>query len=78
VPGLLHFSEHHDAEQIAHMQARRRAVETDIAGNNFALGEVVESRFIRALMHVTAGGQLMQEIGFGSAHAGAARIEQSV
>ena len=43
VPGLLQFAQHHDAEQIADMQARRRAVEADIAGDGFGAGEPVEA-----------------------------------
>ena len=35
VPRLLQFAQHHDAEQIADMEARRRAVEADIAGDGF-------------------------------------------
>ena len=33
VPGLLQLAQHHDPEQIADMQARRGAVEADIAGD---------------------------------------------
>ena len=40
VASLLQFAQHHDAEQIADMQARRRAVEADIAGDGCELASL--------------------------------------
>ena len=69
VPGLLQFAQHHDAEQIADMEARRRAVEADIAGDGFGAGEPVERCFVGHLVNVAAGLKLVQELRFGGAHA---------
>ena len=66
--GLLQLAQHHDADEIADMQRRRRAVEADIAGEPLAPREPVQSRLVRRLMDVAAGLKLVQEVRFRGAH----------
>ena len=68
VTGLLQLAQHHDADEIADMQRRRRAVEADIAGEPFAPREPVQSRLVRRLMDIAAGVKLVQEVRFRGAH----------
>ena len=55
--------------QVADMEARRRAVEADIAGDGFGAGELVERCFVGHLVNVAPGLKLVQELRFGGAHA---------
>ncbi len=68
VPGLLKLPEQHDADQVAHMQARGRAVEADIAGDDFRPRELIERRFVGALVDVAARGELLEKVRFDGAH----------
>ena len=68
VPGLLQLAQHHDPEQIADMEARRGAVEADIAGDRPGFGKRIEARFVGHLMQIAAGLDLVQEFGFAFGH----------
>ena len=54
VPGPLEDPQHHDRQEAAHVQARRRAVEPDIARDDAFAGTSIEAIRVRDLMHVAA------------------------
>ena len=54
VPGLLQPAQRHDLHQVADVEARRRAIESDIGGDAFLLDQRVEAFEVRALMQLAA------------------------
>src|SRR5262245_19019580 len=68
VAGLLQLAQHHDAEQVADMQARRGAVEADIAGDALGSEQLVEAGFLGRLMDEAAGLKLPEDVRFHCAH----------
>ena len=60
--GLLQLPQHHDADEMPHMQARRRAVEADIAGDDLVAGKRIEPGLVGALVDVAAAGKLVEKI----------------
>jgi hypothetical protein len=68
VARLLQPVEHHDGEEIADVQRRRRAVVADV-GDGLALGgERVETREIRALVDEAALVERVEEVGLVFGH----------
>src|SRR4029453_19320384 len=67
-PRLLQLAQHHDAEQVADMEARRGTIKADIAGDALASEQLVQARLVGRLMNEAAGLQLAQEIRFDGAH----------
>jgi hypothetical protein len=69
MPSPLQLAQHHDTKQIADMQAWRRTVKADITGYAFRSGQLVQCGFVRRLVDVAPGFELVQEFGFCRAHA---------
>ena len=63
--GLLQPVQHHDLDERADVQRRRRAVEADIGDEVARAGLVVEAREVRALMDIAALLHHAQEVGCG-------------
>ena len=51
VAGALHVPQHHDLHQIAHMEARRRAIEADVTGHRPGAGQRPQTVTIRLLVN---------------------------
>ena len=69
VAGLLQVAQHHDADQIADMQAVGGAVVADIGGDDAVGRQRVERRQIGALMDEAARLQRAQQLGPQAGHA---------
>ena len=54
---LLQPMQHHDGDEAAHVQRRRRAVVADVGGDRALGAERIEARLIGALVHETALGE---------------------
>ena len=66
--GPLQVAQHHDADQIADMQAVGGAVVADIGGDHARGGQRIERRQIGALMDEAARLERAQELGPQAAH----------
>ncbi len=60
------------------MEARRRRVEADIAGDALLPEEAVQPRFVRHLMDEAARLQLVQEVRFQTGHGCAGRAKEAL
>jgi hypothetical protein len=70
VAGFLQPAQHHDLHQGTRMEAWRRRIETDIAGDAPAMRGLVERLGIGHLMHETALRQHIEKSGLELAHRG--------
>ena len=68
VPGLLHPVQHHDRHQVADVERRGGAIESDIAGDARRLRQGVECLGFRDLVDEAPRREHAQEFGFIGAH----------
>ena len=66
--GLLEPVQHHDLDQLAGMQRRRRRIEADIVRHPLLRKKVIKPGFIGNLMNETALRKRVQEFGFERRH----------